>query len=237
MAELAEFWEEMRAFLLGEQDAAQVQAKLGESRSGTANLAFYRTLIRRNFDKFLADMYPSVKITVEQIRHGWWAELVDAYAPSHPPDHFDPNRFSAGFPEFLAARRQQDPKQPTILEELADFQWLRHQVNIAPDIEGDGFEHRLFIRQYAHQVPRFWREVSKEPATALPAPRPTFVVVYRDLGNGDPKYLVIGGPELAVLARRQGLELPPPLDQIDPDQISSAEEGLVGRGVLVPRPD
>ena len=236
MAELAEFWEEMRAFLLGEQDAAQVQAKLGESRSGTANLGFYRTLIRRNFDKFLADMYPSVKVTVEQLRPGWWAELVDAYAPSHPPDHFDPNRFSEGFSEFLATRRQRDPQQPTILEELADFQWLRHQVNIAPDVDGDGFEQRLFIRQYGHPVPRFWHDVSHEPATALPAPRPTFVVVYRHLESGDPKYLVIAGPQLAVLARRQGLELPPPLDQLDEEQIASAEAALVQRGVLVPRP-
>lgn len=233
MSGLDDFFEQMRPFLLGQRNSEEIEDALGTSPSGRANLEFYRTLIRRNFNKFLADMYPTVFRVAKQIDEDLWTTLVDEYSRGRHPKAHDPNEFSEGFSDFLATRRATHPDQPEIMEQLADLHWLRHEVNIAPDGEDDGFERRLFIRQYSYPLPQFYKTISKDADAPLPEARDTLAVIYRSTRTLAPNALVITGPQLAVLARRQGHQLPGPLAEIPDAAIDAAEKTLVERGVLV----
>lgn len=233
MSSLDDFFAQMRPFLLGETSVEQLEATLGASASGRDNLQFYRTLIQRNFDKFLREMYPTVFRVAQQVRAEFWAELVEEYAKGRHPRSHDPNEFSQDFSDFLVGRRERDPTQPEIMEQLADFQWLRHAVNVAPDLDGDGFDQRLFLRHYSHPVPAFYVAIFANPAAPLPEPADTLAVIYRSTHTLEPSFTTIGGPELAALARRQGHPLPGLLAELAPEAIDAAQRLLEKRGVLV----
>ncbi|MEM6992712.1 MAG: putative DNA-binding domain-containing protein, partial [Myxococcota bacterium] len=206
------FFAQMESFLLGRTDVQAVQSTLGPSASGSDNLAFYRTLIDRNFHKALRLLFPSVKVLAGRVRSSLWSELVRDYVAAHPPRGCrDPNRMGASFSDFLTLRREQTGEFSPLLEEMAEYHWIDYLATTATDIaDGDGFEKRLFIRQFSHQIPDFMRAVTADPDAPEPPSQPMIVILYRSLVDGSVKILHPRPETMAVIATRQGLPLPPP---------------------------
>lgn len=230
---LAAFFAEMQPMLLGRVSAADVQRRLGPSPSGTAALQFYAVLVARNVDKILREICPTLFVLAT--RAGVWRDIVDAHVRAHPPAGGDPNRFADALPELLQelARRRADV--PPLFAELADYHVVHVRAHHAVDGDDDGFERRLFVRQYAHPVAEIVDALSRDPNAAVPAPHPALVVVFRHARTLRVRRLVPSAAGLAALARRQALALPPALASLADLAIVRAERALVREGVLVPR--
>ena len=233
MSELARFFAEMEPFLLGRKSAMEVEAALGPSPSGTSNLAFYRTLVDRNYHKIMRLLFPSVCTLARRVRYELWSDLVREYVTLHPPVACrNPNLMGAHFSEYLTRRREQRGELPVAAEELAEYHWVDYVAKTAEDVEGDGLERRLFIRQFTLPIPAYALALYGDPEAPPPEPRPTVVVVYRSVHDGNVAILYPSPATLAVLARRQGLQLPPALAALDERDVNLTEGNLVTMGVL-----
>ena len=228
------FFAQMESFLLGRQSAASVESELGPSPSGTENLEFYRTLVDRNFHKIMRLLFPTVRVLAERARAGMWTELVRDYVAAHPPRGCrDPNRMGASFSDFLTRRREDGGELSPVVEEMAEYHWINYLAKTATDVEdGDGFERRVFIRQFTHAIPTFMRAINEDPEAEIPAPKPMIVILYRAWTDGAVRILHPRPEAMAVFARRQGLELPPPLAALDEEAVNLTEVSLVEMGLL-----
>ena len=228
------FFAQMESFLLGRQSAEALEGQLGPSPSGTTNLAFYRTLVDRNFHKIMRLLFPTVKVLAQRAREGMWSELVRDYVAAHPPRGCrDPNRMGASFSEFLTRRREEGGELSPVVEEMAEYHWIDYLAKTATDVEdGDGFERRVFIRQFTHPIPTFMKAINEDSETEIPAPHPTIVILYRSWTTGAVQILYPRPETMAVFARRQGLELPPPLAALDDEAVNLTETRLVEMGLL-----
>ncbi|MBK6918507.1 MAG: putative DNA-binding domain-containing protein [Deltaproteobacteria bacterium] len=234
-AALEGFFAHLRPMLLGHCSAAVTEVVLGPSPSGTANLGFYTTLVRRNLDKVLRDVFPATRAAIVHAATPAWDDVVSAYALAHPPTGSDPNRFGASFPSWIAA---QPHGGATRWAQLADYEWLRVRAYHAPDVPDDadlvtkdGLERRLFVRQYSFDVPAVVEQYRRGEAMG-DGDKPTLVFVFRHartqaLGVFRPK---VAG--LAALAERCGLPLPPLLAELEPAAIAAARSVLEQAGVL-----
>ena len=231
---LPDFFAQMEPFLLGRQSADALEEQLGPSPSGTTNLAFYRTLIDRNFHKIMRLLFPTVKVLAQRAREGMWTELVREYVAAHPPRGCrDPNRMGASFSEFLTRRREEGGELSAVVEEMAEYHWIDYLAKTATDVEdGDGFERRVFVRQFTHPIPTFMKAINEDSDAEIPAPRPTIVILYRTWTDGAVRILYPRAETMAVFARRQGLELPPPLAALDEEAVIQTERSLVEMGLL-----
>lgn len=234
---LPEFFAQMRPYLLGNTELPQVREALGASPSGDDNFAFYRVLARRNLFKILRELFGPLYELVRRDDPERWADLARAYVAAHPATARHPNGFGEGFAAFVAERRQDDPSQPPLWEELADFLWIRQVVVAAPDDEGDGFDRRLFVRQYSHPVPQIVAALERDAAAELPEPSPVLVIVYRHWRSLQTRLFQPSAAGLVALARRQGLPVPEPLQAIPSEHVDIADAQLVDHGVLAPRGD
>jgi hypothetical protein len=224
---------EMQPMLLGRASAAAVEARLGRSPSGTTALAFYAVLVSRNAHKILREICPT--LFVFAARAGAWSGLVHDYLAAHPPRGGDPNRFADALPEFLERRARQHGDVPQLWAELADYHVVQVRAHQAADGEGDGFDRRLFVRQYTHPIPEIVERIARDPAVAIASPRPTLVVVFRHARTLHVRRLVPSAAGLAALARRQGLALPPALAGLPDAEVVAAERALIREGVLPSR--
>lgn len=226
---LTQFFAAMPAMLLARTPAAAVEARLGPCPSGTANLGFYATLVRRNLDKILRDVFPAVAARARAQTPSPWAAWVDGYAAAHPPAGIDPNGFAAAFPSWLADQAG----VAAALHELADYEWLRVLSYHAPDHgpEPHGLGRRLFVRHYTDDVPAIaaaawrgapWRE----------SPRPTTVLVYRHASTAASCVHRPAPLELVALAQRCGTPVPAALAALPQAQLDAAAARLHRRGVL-----
>lgn len=228
------FFAQMESFLLGRQSAEALEGQLGPSPSGTTNLAFYRTLVDRNFHKIMRLLFPTVKVLATRAREGMWTEIVRDYVAAHPPRGCrDPNRMGASFSEFLTRRREEGGELSPVVEEMAEYHWIDYLAKTATDVEdGDGFERRVFIRQFAHPIPTFMKAINEDSNAEIPSPKPTIVILYRAWTDGVVRILYPRAETMAVFARRQGLELPPPLAALDAETVDLTETRLVEMGLL-----
>ncbi|NVB37287.1 putative DNA-binding domain-containing protein [Pseudenhygromyxa sp. WMMC2535] len=246
--ELERLYAAIGPFLFGERSVAELEASIGSSASGTDALDFYRVLVERNTKKILGELFSPVRELCERLHPGLWPELVADYARSHRGAARDPNWFGEHFSAFLAARREQRPEQSPLLEELADYVFCRFAASTAPDAFGpddpEGFERRLFVRLYTAGIPELLvalRKRPEAPTSALPlAPRPSTVLIFRVHRVDGESFGAAAGmrwhrpdlAQLAALARRQGLELPPPMAALDAAQLERGLAALVKLGVL-----
>lgn len=233
---LEAFFDAMGPMLRGQASPREVETQLAtESPSGTANLGFYATLAERNHFKILRDLFGPIRTLALRLDPALWPALVRDYTRKHPATHWDPNRFGALFSDYLAQRREADPAFPAVFEELADYFYTRYRVFSCPDDVGDGFDQRLFVRQYTHAVPDVPDALASDPDLQRFEPSPTLVLIYRPLHETDVRLFhptVVG---LAALARRRGLEsMPPVFEALSPQAIDNAESELVRHGVLAP---
>lgn len=229
---LRAFFDNLRPMLLGERDPEEVQAMLGPSPSGTEALAFYREHFVRNTFKIMRELFPVLPRLAETLAPGSWRPLVLQYTRAHPPRGSDPNEFGAHFATWLAQRRETHPEQSPWLEEVADFHWTRFVVGRAPMPEDDGFEQTVFVRQYTRPVPRLVTSARADRPLQVPEPEPTLLVIYRNRRTGRVNWIEPSLADLAVLARRQGLELIAAMQSLDPPTLVSAHRTLIARGVL-----
>lgn len=240
------FFAQMRPYLLGQQDLAQTRAALGPSPSGDDDFAFYRVLAQRNLFKVLRELYgPLLTLFVRDHdgpdgpdgRGGGaaaWRALVEEYIAAHPPGGVHPNCFGEALPELLAARREREPSQPVVYEEIADFCWIRMQVYRAPDDEGDGFDSRLCVRQYSYPIADFVAALERDPSAPVPEPRPVVLLVYRHWRLLQTRIFLPTAAGLVALARRQGAPVPQALQSVPSEHVDVAEAQLVEHGVLAP---
>jgi len=236
-ASLAGFYATMKPYLRGEQGLVQTRAALGPSPSGDGDFAFYRVLAERNVFRIMRDLYAPVRTLVLRDDPAAWGPLLRAYVAAHPPGGRHPNDLGVAFSEFLAQRREQHPTQSVLFEEIADFCWIRAAVYSAPDQPGDGFDQRLFVRQYSARVHDLVSALERDPDAPVPAePQPVILLVYRHWRTLTTRLFQPSAAGLVALARRQQQEVPEPLRAIPDEQVRAADDQLVDHGVLSPRP-
>lgn len=231
--ELQRFFSAMRPFLLGEDDAAAVQGRLGPSPSGAEALDYYRTLIDRNHHKILGDIFDTVRAACLAAHPELWSQLVRDYVGARLTATHDPNDFGAAFPAFVAEYRSW-PESPASLgsraAELADYHWCLHRCGVAPDVEpgDDGIDRRLFMRQYSFDVPTARRRVSRGelPIDDTSLDGDTFVVVFRHLHSRRVEVLRATLPQLQVIAARAGV------GETDSAELTDATASLRELGVI-----
>ncbi len=230
------FFDAMGPMLSGRTSAAEVEAELGAtSPSGTENLGFYAVLVERNHFKILRDLFGPIRTLALRRSDTLWGRLVRDYTRKHPAGHWDPNRFGASFSEYLANLRQRHGELPTLFEELADYLYIRHLAYSSPDEPGDGFETRLFVRQYSHAVPDVLDALARDPEADLPGAKPIVVIVYRHARHRELRTFYPSAAGLGALARRQGVDSMPEMFKALPAQtLDAAEANLVEHGVLTP---
>lgn len=238
---LSDFFARMQPYLLGQHDLVETREVLGPSPSGDDDFSFYRVLAQRNLYKVMAELYGPLRTLVlrDQLAEhgsdaGTWRAMVEEYIAAHPPGGRHPNCFGEALPEFLATRRERIPSQPVIYEEIADFCWIRMQAHQAPDDEGDGFDSRLFVRQYSYAIPELVGALERDPEAPRPEPQPMVLLVYRHWQHLQVRLFRPSAAGLVALARRQGAEVPPPLQAIPREHVDVAEAQLVEHGVLSP---
>ena len=226
------FFGELVPFLRLERGVEDVSRTLGPSASGSARFAFYQTLMRRDLASILSNLFPALARVADRVRPGLWKEIVRSYSAAHAPRHWDPNRFGEGLSDWLSARRAADAALPEFLEEIADFSFLEYVVGVAPDADPSdiGFDRVLFVRQYAHDIPRFVRALERDPMAPEPRSEPTNVIVYRDCESLRARVFYPTTAGLLALARRRGLEtsVPAALTAL----VERADRDLVRHGIL-----
>lgn len=238
-ATLAGFFAQMRPFLTGHQPLPVTRDALGPSPSGDEAFAFYRVLAERNLFQVMRQLYGPLHALVLRDEAegtapaGLWAALVREQIAEHPPRGRHPNDFGEGFWERLAARRQRHPEQTALYEEIADFCWIRMRAASTPDDDGDGFEARLFVRQYGWHVPEFVAALERDPSAPRPEPRPMVLLIHRHARSLQVRVFHPSAAGLVALARRQGTPVPPPLEAVPKEHVDAAEAQLVEHGVLV----
>ncbi|MEM9461476.1 MAG: hypothetical protein AAGF11_45350 [Myxococcota bacterium] len=233
---LADFYTQMKPFLTGAQTLDQIREALGPSPSGDDNFTFYRVLAERNVFKIMRELYAPLHTLVRREAPETWAPLVRAYVVAYPPGGRHPTCCGKAFSEFLAQRREHEPTQPVVYEELADFCWVRSYVYSAPDGEDDGFDRRLFVRQYTYRVHDLAAALERDAQAPVPDPQPLVLIIYRHTRSLQTRLFLPSAAGLVALAQRQGAEIPEPLRVIPAPHVVEADAQLVAHGVLVPRP-
>jgi hypothetical protein len=236
-APLDGFFAALGPFLAGQSTAADVEARLGASPSGSRRLALYQKLVARQRALLLSSLFPGVRSLAQQLDAGLWEELVDAFSAEHPPTHWDPNRFGEPFGDFIAARREKGAKLPAYLEELADYYWVEYHVMVAPrptPDDGVGLDHTLCVRHYTHDVRGFALAFSRGESPPPPEARSQPLVLCRSRTTEQLFVLHATAAAFAVLGRRTG---PDPLagrvlPGLDPATLQAVERELVAWGVL-----
>lgn len=238
---LAGFFAQLRPYLTGQQALRPTLAALGPSPSGEQAFAFYRVLAERNLFQVMRQLYAPLHTLVLRdeaegvVGPGLWATLVREQIAARPPSGRHPNEFGEGFSARLGARREREPEQPALYEEIADFCWIRTQAAGAPDDDSDGFDVRLYVRQYGWHVPEFVAALERDAQAPRPEPRPVVLLVYRHARTLHTRIFHPSAAGLVALARRQGVEVPPALRVVPTEHVDAAEAQLVEHGVLVPR--
>ncbi|MCA9684545.1 MAG: putative DNA-binding domain-containing protein [Myxococcales bacterium] len=237
---LARFYAELAPLLFSEASVAQIEDRLGPSASGADNLDFYRELVGRNTSKILGELFSPVRALCDRLHPGLWSQLLVEYGRSHRGDARDPNWFGEHFSTFLATRREQGAEQSPLLEELADYVFCRFVASTAADeFSGDdpvGFEQRLFVRLYTAAIPELLAALRKDPEdAAIPEGQPSTVLIFRHWRERSGHGVRWHRPDLAqlaALARRQGLALPPAMAALGENAIDQGLATLVRIGVL-----
>lgn len=231
---LSAFFEHVGPFLRGQTDASAFERALGaDSPSGAENLAFYSTLVHRNYAKILRSLFPAVRALYD----GDWSAFASRYvAEVEPPTTNDPNGLGAGFSDFLAGLHERGELETSLMAELADYAWIRYRATHAPaEFDGDGFDVRLFSRLYTFDIPALTRLL--EAGGTLdgpPVPTQTYTIVYRSVRHNKTIVRPASLPELVVLMKRQHGVLPDLPPSVKPETLLRAEADLIERGALLP---
>ncbi len=219
------FFAEMSELLAGRRSAAECEAVLGPSSSGTERFGVYATLVDRQQRGAIDALFRATLVAACSWDVTRCEALRVGYLRSCPPQHWSPTIVAAPFADYLEAHGA-----PVDIVELADFARTRHEVLRAPS--GQGIE-GLAVRHYTHAVREFTLAVERGEVTAgRPVATPTTWLLGRHRETAD---LVLIVPSLATLVALQVIddrtwwaELPP----IDRTEVIDAAAFLFSQGVV-----
>jgi hypothetical protein len=200
-ADLSVFFDEVIPYVMGERSAAEIEASLGPSATGTRHLEVYAGVVRTNIESAMASVYSAVKHAADAIHAGLWQRLTNEFFATWPPRHFDPNLCGEPMASFLRSRRYTDMDVPAFLEELADYEWTCFRAATASQT---GFDHSLFVRRYDHAIPDYVRALESDHPTSVPAPEAVTVIVFRSVKTQRVEVLHPTKAQLLALAQREG---------------------------------
>lgn len=235
--------DQQKAFAAHLRDPERVPAPAGvEPR----RMAVYRDLFINNLVDLLGGAFPVLRRILGDA--GWRALVREFYARhhAHTPYFLELPR---EFLEWLQARGA-GPGEPAFLTELAHYEWVELALAIseeqAPDAAAppaDPLTVPLAVSPLAWPLAYRWpvHRIGPEHRPVAPPPEPTFLVVYRDVG--DRVLFLEIGPETArlldALERTPGLTAAAALAQAGAapggEALRAAQESvweLVARGVL-----
>jgi len=218
--DLAEFFDTMLPFLLGDVGLADASARVGPSPCGAGRFAFYPELVRRERASTLRLLYPATRLAANRLQPGLFAELVQSHLAEHRSMHWEPNHFGAPFPGLVAGHCKDEPL--ALLSELADYEWLKFAVTVERGTP-------LYFRGYDHDLVGYVERASRGDDCELPPKRSVALAIHR---SADQRAVVtsLGELELAILARRRGVPIPHVI-ATEPE-IRAAEERLTRLGLL-----
>jgi hypothetical protein len=207
VSSLAKFHSVMAPFLRGESTAADVERLLGPSPSGTARLALYPLLVRRQATGLVDHFFRALAAALELDTPGAFARLRDAYLVAHPPKSWEPNENLRAFPAFVTAWHG----APSWAREMADYAWARFVAMHADRVPGDvGLERAVFVRHYTHDVSAASRaNESTTGASRTPRLAPETLVFARHAAEGNLVTLTPSVAALFALLDASGEVLPP----------------------------
>lgn len=177
---LQQFFESMSAYLSAETDLDSLRQELGELESAEPRYAFYRRLVRGNWDRVLDKMYASTKASLDAHDASGWAHVRNDVAQSHPAQNWDLNGYGEPVRTVLRERIDAGADWPEWLVELADYEWTRYCTRRNPAVfapDTDAINPTVTSRHYTHDVVTQARQGAQ--ATEPPAPTPRTVLVYR----------------------------------------------------------
>lgn len=217
------FFAEMAELLAGRRTAAQCEAVLGRSPSGTERFGIYAKLVDRQQQGALESLYRATLVASASWDRARTKELREGYLRAEPPAHWSPTVVAAPFADYLEAHGA-----PVDVIELADYARTRHDVLRAPVSEGIG---GLAVRHYTHAVHEFTIAVERGEHTGRPEATPSTWLFGRDRAAK----LVMVVPSLAMLVALQlvedkawSAELPP----VERTEVTAAVDFLLAHELL-----
>ncbi len=219
------FFAEMAELLAGRRTAAQCEAVLGPSASGTARLGVYTKLVDRQQRGALESLFRATLIAADTWDLPRSESLRAGYLVAFPPKHWAPSVVAAPFADYLAHNGA-----PADVVELADFARTRFDVLRAPAT--DGIE-GLAVRHYTHSVHTFTQRVEREGlASGRPVAEPATLILGRHRTSAD---FVLVTPTLAMMIALQLAEdgsWSPELPPVDPADVREAAASLFAHGLV-----
>ncbi|MEO7091934.1 MAG: hypothetical protein ABI175_01710, partial [Polyangiales bacterium] len=219
------FFAEMGELLAGRKTAAQCEAVLGPSPSGTMRLAVYAKLVDRQQRGALASLFRAALVAADSWDPRRSEELRAGYLSTFPPAHWAPSVVAAPFADYLIANGA-----PADVIELADFARTRFEVLRAPASDGiDG----LAVRHYTHAIHTFTHQVERAGLTSgRPTSEATTLILGRHRETAD---FVVITPTLAMMVALQLAEersWSPELPTVERCDVRDAAAALFAHGLL-----
>lgn len=226
-ASLESFFAAMGALLDGTISAAQCEAQLGPSPSGTARLALYPRLVARQATGALDGLFAATRVAGLTWDAERYRALQASYLVAHPPASWSPSEVAVGFADYLDARGA-----PRDLVELADYARVCRRVLAAPARDGTA---GLAVVHYQHAVREFALAVKTGSITeGRPAPRATTWLLGR---HRETQRLVAITPSVPALVALQVLAdgaWTSGLPAVERTHVRAEAAALVRLGLLAP---
>ena len=127
MSTLAELQRDMRAALLGGEEAGVAALVLGDGLSAAERLAIHRNNVVASLTAVLAQVFPAVRRLVDE---RFFAYAAHEFLTRHPPREACLAAYGEGFPAFLASFPP--CRELVYLADVARLEWLMHAASQAP---------------------------------------------------------------------------------------------------------
>lgn len=153
-------------------------------------MAIYRDLFYRNVEGLLASAFPVLRRIMPEAQ---WHALIRDYFRNHKARTPLFPRMPQEFLQYLERERMPQPDDPPWLLELAHYEWIETAVSIDPQEISLAGIHRDgdLLAGVPVLSPLAWPVAYRYPVHRLspdyqplkPPDQPTYIVVYRDLGD------------------------------------------------------
>ncbi len=211
------FFAEMAELLAGRKTAAQCEAVLGPSPSGSERFGVYATLVERQQRGAIDSFFRAAIVAATSWDHQRCNDLRRAFLQAQPPMHWSPSTVALPFADYLELHNA-----PIDVIELADFARTRHQVLVAPLDDGIA---GLAVRHYSHAVKEFTVGVELgEIVAGRPAATPATWLFGRHRVHAN---LILVSPSLPALVAIQLIE-----DQAWTAELPAVDRTLVASETL-----
>ncbi|MEW5853086.1 MAG: putative DNA-binding domain-containing protein [Myxococcota bacterium] len=230
---LREFYDVMGPYLAGQRTLEETARALGDDIN-VARLGIYGRFCQLHREGILDTLFP---LTRAAAGNALWEELGRAFFQAHPTRDWELNANAERFPEFLASRRERDPRITAWLPDLADLEWWEWASYVAQEADPEpARKHQvnptLALRQYAHDVVTY---ADDDERTGAPAAQPTFAAFWRD-ARLQPCRRRLGGAELGVIKAVMedvALKHAAAAMGVEEKLLRSAREGLCRAGIIL----